>query len=288
MGRLIRFPVKDRLQELARNLDLGPYLATEAVGRVVEVHARLPSTNDRALALAKEGAATGLLVVAMGQTAGRGQRGHRWLSPPGAGVYASFILRPRIPPRLAPALTLVVGVSLRNALQPILPVKLGLRWPNDLLVAESSHRGRKLAGVLLEAAADNQKIDHAVVGIGVNLSHVTLAPELDLFATSMEALGAEETGLAPVLGRIANALEEGIRSAETDGLGPASTAWSQHAMGLGEEVRFDDGERQHRGELMGIAEDGALLLRTVEGERRYYRGALEIPGLPRAPALSAG
>ena len=269
-------------------LDLSPYLSTEVVGRMVEVHPSISSTNDRALALARSGAVSGLLVVALRQTAGRGQRGRQWVSPPGAGMYASFVLRPRLTARLAPALTLVAGVALRNALQPILPIELGLRWPNDLLVVENPHRGQKLAGILLEAAADHQRIEHAIIGIGVNLTRVVLTPELDPFVTSLEALHATETGLAPVLARVANHLEQAVRSVETDGLGPAVSAWSQHAIGLGNLVRFDDGSQHHHGRLVGLAEDGALLLRTDTGERRFYRGSLEIPGLLRAPSLPFG
>ena len=83
----------------ARDFDLGPHLSTRTLGRMLEVHAEIESTNARALELARAGAAHGTTVVAVTQTGGRGQRGKRWFSPPGAGLYASFVLRPELPPR---------------------------------------------------------------------------------------------------------------------------------------------------------------------------------------------
>jgi BirA family biotin operon repressor/biotin-[acetyl-CoA-carboxylase] ligase len=245
------------------------------MGRIAEIHTRIGSTNDRAMRLAKDGAVHGVTVVALEQTKGRGQYGRTWHSPPGAGLYASFILRPTLSPRLAPALTILAGVAVREAVQPLVPVKLGIKWPNDLLVAEGPLSRRKLGGILVEATTGTFRIEHAVVGVGINLDDVERPAEIAETAASLEALGAHERSPEAVLGRIAGALERRLDQATTDGLAPIARDFTKAAVMRGERVVVtSDGER-HEGVMLGIAEDGALLIDTAKGPRTLYRGALE-------------
>jgi BirA family biotin operon repressor/biotin-[acetyl-CoA-carboxylase] ligase len=263
---------------LARDLDLAPHLQTRHLARVVEVHPTLASTNDRALALARQGAEAGLVVVAIQQTAGRGQRGRRWFSPPGAGLYASFLLRPQLSPRLAPALTLVAGVAAHAALSRR-TAALALRWPNDLVVrAPGPHFGKKVAGILVEAAADQQRIEHAVIGIGVNLTAAAYPA-----AVALEALAAPPPTHAELLADLANHLESAFEEAEDRGLGPAAARWTQAAFGLGQTVEVSDERRFYRGRLLGIAEDGALRVDTGAEVVTVYRGDVQLPGVPKGP-----
>ena len=268
----------------ARSFDLEPYLSTAALGRTLEVHASLPSTNARGLELARHGARHGATVVALEQTEGRGQRGHRWHSAAGAGLYASFVLRPALSPRLASAITLVAGVAVQQALATAWGVRAGLRWPNDVLaLGDGSGPPRKIAGILVEASADQTHLEHAVLGVGLNLAATPLPEALVPVATSVEA----ECGTAPspeaALGAIANRLEAALEQMERDGLAPAARDWTQAAIGLGERVELDEGQRVVTGTLLGIAEDGALRLDTPNGRKALYRGELRIPGLPRTP-----
>lgn len=269
---------------LARDFDLAPHLGTRALGRLLEVHPRLGSTNARALALARRGAAHGTTVVAVEQTEGRGQRGKRWYSPPGAGLYASVVLRPSLSPRLASALTLVAGVALQQALHDALGVRARLRWPNDLLAAKPGEAPRKISGILVEASADQTRLEHAVLGLGVNLAEPGFPEPLAAAATSLEALTGRAPAAPAVLGPALDALEAALDEVERDGLAPAAERWTARALGLGDRVQVDDGEGLLEGTLLGIAEDGALRLRTPAGERALYRGELRIPGVPKTPA----
>lgn len=269
---------------LKRAFDIEPYLETERVARLLEVVATIDSTNVRAKVLAREGASHGVAVVAFEQTAGRGQRGHKWFSPPGAGLYVSFVARPKLVPRMAPTLTLVAGVAARDALAQFTEARLAIKWPNDVIVASGPQRGRKLAGILVEASADNFKIDHAVIGFGANLFACEYPPEIADRATSLEALGSTDLSHARVLAALAEELEARLDDADSRGLEVAAKDWSRHALGRGEPVTVfaDDGET--RGILRGVAEDGALLLATAEGTRAIYRGELAVDGVPRGSA----
>ena len=267
---------------LARGLDLTPHLRTRRLARVVEVHPTLPSTNDRALALARAGAEAGLAVVAIQQTEGRGQRGRAWFSPPGAGLYASFLLRPELSPRLTPALTLVAGVAVHAAASVYAP-GLGLRWPNDLVVAAPGpHYGQKVAGILVEASADHRRIEHAVIGVGLNLTEAAYPSALAPAATALAALG-RAPGLSEALAALAAALEAAFDEVASEGLAPAAARWTAAALGLGQTVEVSDERRFYRGRLLGIAEDGALRVDTGDGIATVYRGDVALAGVPKGP-----
>lgn len=120
------------------------------------------STMDEAHALAQAGAPAGTLVLARRQVAGRGRGGRRWQSAPDAGFWGTFIERPRDADTLS-VLALRVGVALAEALEPLVDGPIGLKWPNDLLIA-----GGKLAGILIEARWRDGQPEWVAIGIGVN------------------------------------------------------------------------------------------------------------------------
>lgn len=273
----------DSPELVVRDFDLGPQLKTRRLARALELHESLPSTNARALEIAKHGGAHGTAVLALTQTQGRGQRGRTWFSPPGAGLYVSFLLRPELPVRLASALTLVAGVAVREALEEVAGVQAKLRWPNDLLASGEDRVFRKLSGILMEASADQIRLEHAVLGIGINLTKTALPEALTPAATSIEALTGDAPPPHKVLGAISNHLEVRLEQMQAEGLAPAAAAWTDAALGLGETVEIDDGTRLVRGPLRGIAEDGALRIETADGVVNLYRGDLSVPGVPKTP-----
>jgi BirA family biotin operon repressor/biotin-[acetyl-CoA-carboxylase] ligase len=132
------------------------------VGVKIHHYDRCASTNDVAREMALQGAAEGVVVIAEEQTAGRGTKGRSWDSAKGRGLYLSVILRP--PAEAADFLPLMTGVAVREALTAATGLAVGLKWPNDLLVS-----GKKLGGVLCESFWTGQKLDFAVVGVGLNL-----------------------------------------------------------------------------------------------------------------------
>src|SRR5437660_11883552 len=115
------------------------------------------STNTAAMQAALQGAEEGSLFIAEEQLAGRGRGGHSWHSEARSGIYLSVILRPKVEPSAALALSLIAGVAVHDAIMDVCKVAPDLRWPNDVLLG-----GRKVAGVLTETSADMQKLHHAV------------------------------------------------------------------------------------------------------------------------------
>src|SRR6266576_3119890 len=132
----------------------------------------LPSTNTEAARLAVLGVEEGLCVVADEQTAGRGRLQRTWLSPKGAGLYCSTLLRPIIPLDQWPLLTFMAALAVSDALRNACDLETDIKWPNDLLSGE-----RKICGILAEAI-DTDKGRAVVVGIGVNLTKEAFPPQL--------------------------------------------------------------------------------------------------------------
>ncbi len=125
------------------------------------------STNDDLLEAGKQGAPHGTGLAARAQTAGRGRRGHMWDSTAG-NLLLSIVLRPCVNPAKYSGLAAVSGLAVLEALEKQgLANEIGLKWPNDLVA-----RGRKLGGILVEAARDNEGSPFAVCGIGVNVNYV--------------------------------------------------------------------------------------------------------------------
>ena len=170
------------------------------------------STNADAMALVRDGAPEGIVVVADHQTAGRGRRGRTWEAPPGAGLLASIVLRP--PAEVVDACTMAVAVAAAEAVEEVAGVRPRLKWPNDLVwPGDGSAHDRKLAGILAEAdwpAGSNPDAGSRppppgarlglVVGIGINVSWPTdLPPELADIAVALNHLSDVEVDRADLL-----------------------------------------------------------------------------------------
>lgn len=129
------------------------------------LYSSIPSTNDAAKALAREGAPDGTLVAAWSQTAGRGQGDHTFYSPSSSGLYLSRIVRMALPVGQATRITTAAAVAAARAVRRTTGVSPDVKWINDLYVG-----GRKVAGILTESAsAPDGTLAWAVVGIGVNV-----------------------------------------------------------------------------------------------------------------------
>jgi BirA family biotin operon repressor/biotin-[acetyl-CoA-carboxylase] ligase len=268
-------------------------LATRIFGRNLTVLPRTRSTNDVAKERAMQGAPEGAVVLADEQTAGRGRMGRRWLAPPGTCLLCSIIFRPDLPPTQAQRLTMLCALATADAVEEIAGLRVWLKWPNDLVVKaqgpKSKAQGwRKLAGLLTETSVvrsqsprtkaqspsvkpQGSKAEHAdwrleytIVGIGVN---VNVAPrdvaDLAPDATSILAEAGRRVDRAALLATLLAGVE--MRYARLQAGESPHTEWAARLATLGQRVQaIIDGEKV-AGVAEAVDEDGALLLRTVDG-----------------------
>lgn len=248
--------------------------------RRLEVVGETGSTNADVVAAAGQGAGEGLVVVAEAQSAARGRRDRRWVSPPRAGLTLSVLLRPGasvperewapVPQRLWGWLPLLAGVALQEAVERITKLEAALKWPNDLLAA-----GSKAAGILAEVSGDA-----VVVGVGLNVS--TRADELPgtngVPATSLLMAGAENPDRDPLLRAFLRGFADwyaGWRETGGDAeLCGLLAAYRRKCATIGRDVRvlLPDGSAVE-GVVTDVDGDGQLVLRKDDGfERRVNAG----------------
>lgn len=216
------------------------------------------STLDIAHALAAEGAPAGTLVIADAQSAGRGRHGRAWRSEAEAGVWLTLIERPVDASALG-LLSLRIGLALAPALDRFAASPIGLKWPNDLYVAEA-----KLGGILVEARWKAGEPDWIAIGVGVNVRE----PSRDLGG------GLTAAGLVPGTSRL-DVLEACVRAVRhasslrgvlSDEEG---TAFAQRDVAAGRRCLEPIEGRVH-----GIASDGALLVDSTGGRHAVRAGSL--------------
>src|SRR6266699_2923262 len=144
---------------------LRAHLHCAVIGQQIIVLEQTSSTNDAILQVATANAKEGLVLFAEHQTAGRGQRGNRWESAAGKGLWFSILLRPKIDIAGSPRLTAWAAEAISGAIQNEFSVSPTIKLPNDVQID-----GRKVAGVLVEMRAQQRATHLAIVGIGVNVN----------------------------------------------------------------------------------------------------------------------
>ncbi|HET7293750.1 MAG TPA: biotin--[acetyl-CoA-carboxylase] ligase [Vicinamibacteria bacterium] len=241
----------------------------------VERFASVASTNDVVRERARAGASSWHAVIADRQTAGRGRHGRPWLSEAG-DLFLSVLLRPGdVPAETEPVLPLLAGVAASEAAAE-LGVVARLKWPNDLVAGE-----RKLGGILVEAASVGLGVEHAAVGVGLNLR---LDPPEELRDSATSVL--RETGRAPSVDEAAAAVLAGLlqaaRGVASRGRAAVVAAWRARAADWwGREVEVSSGGARVAGRALGVDDAGALLLESGSGTIRVLSGearALRLAG----------
>ncbi len=245
------------------------HLRTSAttVGCDIRLLGSVPSTNSVLRELAKAGAPEGTVVIADEQTAGHGRLQKSWFSPPGVNLYASVLFRPTIALREVPAFSFVTSLALADAIaaEGLTPA---IKWPNDVLVGR-----RKVAGTLVECASSGKKVDHVIVGVGVNLNVKA--------ATLIKALGAQARAagsLAEAAGReidrsafaanFLGFLDRWARTYAERGPGPVLDAWKDRDILTGRRVQVRGEGEAYDGRVLGVDREGYLVLRDPRGTRR--------------------
>jgi BirA family biotin operon repressor/biotin-[acetyl-CoA-carboxylase] ligase len=243
-------------------------LETRIVGREVICYPSAASTNELAKEAARQGVVEGTVIIAEEQTAGRGRRQRSWLSPRG-GIALSVVLYPSRDN--LPSLIMLASLAVARSIAAVTALKPQIKWPNDVLISD-----RKVCGILVESEVRGDKVDYAVIGIGVNVN---------LERASLAKLAPEATSLAAELGREVS-IRDLIRKLlmETDGLylslrsgGSVYEKWCDSLVTLGREVRVESGGAEDTGIAESVARDGSLLLRRPDGSlRRVVAGDVSL------------
>lgn len=221
---------------------------------------KLDSTNTEAADQARLGADEGVCIIAIEQEAGRGRHGRTWVSEPGAGLYFSIILRPKIDAQFLPLITLMSGVAVHDALKEY-GLTPDVKWVNDVLIGDD-----KICGILAETVETPTGMA-VIVGIGINLKSSSFPDEIADTATSIEI----ETGkrvtpdeMAEILTRYLSCFYEILT--DDDGAAAIVQHWRARSTYFsGKQVRVTLGGSTFEGITDGLEENGALRVKTNDG-----------------------
>jgi len=237
--------------------------STSIIGSEIEILDIAASTNDIARERAENGCREGLIVLAGSQTSGKGRAGRSFVSPPG-GLYMSVVLRPKVPPGQASALPLMAGLAVSKSISSSLMVPSRLKWPNDVLID-----GRKVCGILVESSIKGEKLEYAIIGIGVNANMTLkdLPPELsDIAGTLMDTSGAI-VDIEELLRDLVCFLEILYKRFLEGDIAGILDDWTERSETIGREVKVNALDGWIEGKALGVDQSGALLL-SVEGSLR--------------------
>ena len=248
------------------------HLSTVDVGRVMEGHECLDSTNTRAAAWIE--APHGAVVVAETQTAGRGRHGRSWEGGKGESLLFSVVLFPRIPRTGLGVLPLAVGLAVRAALLPHLPGTAPiLKWPNDVLL-----NGRKCAGILIESTLMGSSAGalRVIAGIGINVNQPAMPGPLEGQATSLRQATGRLIPRPLLFAGVLDALEVRVNQSAAS---PESLLLEYESclQGLNQPVAVRElGGETHRGTLAGVDPSGALRIQSDGGTRLFTAGQVTL------------
>lgn len=254
------------------------YLDTDYIGRELVFRKETGSTNLDAKAIAEADGASGTLVVADMQTAGRGRRGHGWVAPAEKNIYMTLLLRPDCMPDKASALTLVMAIAVYEAVCEIIPTEsCGIKWPNDVVV-----NNKKICGILTEMSAEPECIHYVVTGAGINVNQMTFPEEIKDTATSLYLECGKETDRAKLVARVMHYFEQNYMLFEKSwNLEHLRNKYNHMLINMDRQVRVLDPKGAYDGIARGINEKGELIVvRSDNGETvNVYAGEVSVRGV---------
>lgn len=241
--------------------EIGCYLAADTPWKI-HYHASLDSTNNEIRRLAEADAPGFSVVIAETQTAGQGRLDRTWHSAPQAGLWLSYLLRPKMPPQLAQTMTLTSACAVVAALSRF-GFACRIKWPNDVLGPD----GRKLCGIKSEMRSTMDEVEWLLCGIGININNLSFPEPLDQTATSLRILKGEPLPRAPLAAALLEELERFYAVLCREGFAPIRQLWLRDAVSLGQRVRVSNWHEQFYAIAQDLDENGCLIVER-DGQRQ--------------------
>ena len=241
-------------------------LTGSAKGCAIDVRDSVTSTNTVLKAIAEQGGAEGMALIAQQQTQGKGRLGRTFLSPKGTGLYISILLRPKFSAEESLCVTTAAAVAVAEAIDSVTGKHAMIKWVNDVYL-----KGRKVCGILTEASVDfeNSGLNYAIVGIGVNVQEPPggFAPEIRDVAGALykeEVPAGVRTQLAAeILNRFFGFYDYLTQRTFMD-------AYRERSLLTGMEVTFTQGDTVKEGLVLGVDDEARLQVRLPNGEEKLF------------------
>lgn len=236
-------------------------LTTSWLGKPAYYYPEITSTNERLKDMASKGAKEGTLVISDFQSQGKGRLSRRWIAPKGSSLLFSLLFRPKWPLEQANWLLMMAGLAAKESIQSVLGIDVQLKWPNDLMV-DFRGKSHKFAGLLLDLMSNNDQIEAAILGIGINVNNERPdIPESPSPAVSLRDSLGHPVQRLPILIRFIELMEQRYEMAKL-GKTP-QPEWEKSLITIGAEVTASNPTSSSyiSGQAIGTDRIGRLLVR---------------------------
>jgi len=247
-------------------------LKCKVMGSEIHSYKTIGSTNEAARRLAEASAGEGTIVIAEKQTRGRGRLGRTWHSVSGQGLYFSVILRPKVDFARLPALSMVAALSICRAIESC-GLKAEIKWPNDCLLD-----GKKVAGILVELSAELDRVDYAIMGIGINVNHRPddFPSNLRSTATSLYCITDSKVNRADLFRKFLIDFEKSYHTFQRYGFRLIAPEIIKRSAVIGKKITLVLGRKKLSGIALGFDINGALRVKDKDGVKNFSAGEVSL------------
>ena len=247
-------------------------LETKVLGQQAYYFDSVDSTQNQALKMVNESKKEGTIIIAEKQTGGRGRLGRKWISPKG-GIWFSIILHPKFDISNTTLFPIASSLALSIAIQKICKITTELKWPNDLTI-----KGKKLAGMLIDASFESNKIENLVLGVGINFNINVKEIEMELKKTpnfyGVSSLNDQKnkTNQIELIQSFLVELEKVYEELNKNQIKKIITDWTKRSSTIGKKVEMNTLNGKISGKAIKIDEDGGLIIKGKEKINKVFAG----------------
>ena len=257
-------------EEIDTNLD------TTFAGRNIVLLEEVDSTNTYLRKLADKGALSGTLVTSEIQMAGKGRRGHTWISPKESNIYMSLLIRPDFAPEKSRMLTLIMALAVAEAINKVTGLSSKIKWPNDIVV-----NNKKVTGILTEMIINGSNKPYVIIGTGINVNIEEFPDEIKDMASSLKIESGKEQNREEIVAETLNLFEKYFKEfLKTEDFSLMKCEYESLLVNRDKEVRVLGEKEPYRAVALGIDNEGELLVRREDGTiEKVYAGEVTVRGL---------
>ena len=244
-------------------------LDNKIIGRRVLCFPRVTSTNDLAWLEISRGASEGTVIFADEQLKGRGRFGRAWFSPPGKGIWASVVLKPKLTPSQMPLMMVIGAIALTELIRNELDLPALIRWPNDVMI-----NNKKVGGIIVETKYLDETSPSMVLGVGfdVNITSDEILPELKQEMTSLMIEKGETIDLHNLARLFLCYLDVWYQKILTGDYASISARWRNLSALIGKRVRLQEKTNYFEGKVTDLDPCAGISLELGSGEVKTFRG----------------
>lgn len=247
-------------------------LKTKIFGKQVYYFDSIDSTQNQAMKMTLDEANNGTVIIAEKQTSGKGRLGRKWISPKG-GIWLSIILHPKFDVSVITLFPIASALALSNAIEKTLNIKSELKWTNDITI-----KGKKVAGILVDASLESNKIENLVLGVGINFDVDVKQIEKILKDTpnfyGVTSLSEQNKIVKPILlvQSFLIELEQIYNLLNTGDTKKIIRDWTKRSSTIGQNIELNTDDGKIKGKAIKIDDDGALVILENKKNRRITSG----------------